>query len=419
MIDMDFIEELQWRGLVKDVTDLDGLKETLKQPVTIYCGFDPTADSLHVGHLQQIILLRRYQKAGHRPIALCGGFTGMIGDPRPTTERKLLTHEEVLHNAECIKGQLAKFLSFDGDNGAIMENNNNWLGSMKLLDYLRDYGKLFNVSYMLQKDTIKKRLESGISYTEFSYTIMQAMDWLHLYKTYNCRIQIGGSDQWGNLTTGMELIRKVLGDDAKPYGITSPLITKSDGSKFGKSEGKNIWLDPARTSAYEFYQFWLNTPDADVIDYLKRLSFRTPEEIMALETSLAEHPEYREAQKALAEELTRIVHGEEGLAKALKITETFFRGNIMDLTPQEMREGLADAQKVAVADGVTLIDALVEAGVSRSKSDARKLIQQGSISVNGVKTAEIDRVLTKAEAVDESFSILRKGKKNYIVVTFD
>ncbi|MBQ1440013.1 MAG: tyrosine--tRNA ligase [Solobacterium sp.] len=416
---MDFIEELQWRGLVKDVTDLDGLKETLKQPVTIYCGFDPTADSLHVGHLQQIILLRRYQKAGHRPIALCGGFTGMIGDPRPTTERKLLTHEEVLHNAECIKDQLAKFLSFDGDNGAIMENNNNWLGSMKLLDYLRDYGKLFNVSYMLQKDTIKKRLESGISYTEFSYTIMQAMDWLHLYKTYNCRIQIGGSDQWGNLTTGMELIRKVLGDDAKPYGITSPLITKSDGSKFGKSEGKNIWLDPARTSAYEFYQFWLNTPDADVIDYLKRLSFRTPEEIMALETSLAEHPEYREAQKALAEELTRIVHGEEGLAKALKITETFFRGNIMDLTPQEMREGLADAQKVAVADGVTLIDALVEAGVSRSKSDARKLIQQGSISVNGVKTAEIDRVLTKAEAVDESFSILRKGKKNYIVVTFD
>ena len=416
---MDFIEELQWRGLVKDVTDLEGLKETLKNMVTIYCGFDPTADSLHVGHLQQIILLRRYQLAGHRPIALCGGFTGMIGDPRPTTERKLLTHEEVLHNAECIKEQLAKFLSFEGENGAIMENNNNWLGSMKLLDYLRDYGKLFNVSYMLQKDTIKKRLDSGISYTEFSYTIMQAMDWLHLYKTYDCRIQIGGSDQWGNLTTGMELIRKVLGDDAKPYGITSPLITKSDGSKFGKSEGKNIWLDAERTSAYEFYQFWLNTPDADVVDYLKRLSFRTPEEINALDASLHEHPELREAQKALAEELTRIVHGEEGLAKALKITETFFRGNIMDLTPQEMREGLADAQKVNVADGITLIDALVEAGVSRSKSDARKLIQQGSISVNGVKTSEIDRQLLKSEAVDESFSILRKGKKNYIVVTFD
>ena len=415
---MDFLEELQWRGLVKDVTDLEGLKETLKNPVTIYCGFDPTADSLHVGHLQQIILLRRYQRAGHRPIALCGGFTGMIGDPRPTTERKLLTHEEVLHNADCIKNQLAKFLSFEGDNAAIMENNNNWLGSMSLLDFLRDYGKLFNVSYMLQKDTIKKRLDTGISYTEFSYTILQAMDWLHLFQTYQCRIQIGGSDQWGNLTTGMELIRKVEGEQAKPYGITSPLITKSDGSKFGKSEGKNIWLDPNRTSAYEFYQFWLNTPDADVVDYLKRLSFRSPEEITALEASLQEHPEYREAQKALAEELTRIVHGEEGLAKALKITETFFRGNIMDLTPQEMREGLVDAQKVTIADGTTLIDALVEAGVSHSKSDARKLIQQGSVSVNGQKTSAIDAVLSRADAVDQDFTILRKGKKNYIVLTF-
>ena len=414
---MEFLEELKWRGLVKDVTDLEGLQEALKQPVTIYCGFDPTADSLHVGHLQQIILLRRYQNAGHRPIALCGGFTGMIGDPRPTTERKLLTHEEVLHNAECIKQQLAMFLSFEGENAAIMENNNNWLGSMTLLDYLRDYGKLFNVSYMLQKDTIKKRLDSGISYTEFSYTIMQAMDWLHLFKTYNCQIQIGGSDQWGNLTTGMELIHKVLGDEAKPYGITSPLITKSDGSKFGKSEGKNIWLDPERTNAYEFYQFWLNTPDADIVDYLKRLSLRSPEEIIALESSMKEHPEQREAQKALAEELTEIVHGKDGLARALKITETFFRGNIMDLTPAEMKAGLADAQKVNMTDGITLIDALVEAGVSHSKSEARKLIQQGSVSVNGEKTSDIAAVLQKSDAIDQEFTILRKGKKNYIVIT--
>ena len=416
---MDFIEELHWRGLVKDVTDLDGLKETLKKPVTVYCGFDPTADSLHVGHLQQIILLCRYQRAGHRPIALCGGFTGMIGDPRPTTERKLLTHEEVLYNAECIRKQLAHFLSFDGENAAIMENNNNWLGSMTLLDYLRDYGKLFNVSYMLQKDTIRKRLDSGISYTEFSYTIMQAMDWLHLYQTYDCQIQIGGSDQWGNLTTGMELIRKVMGEEAKPFGITSPLITKSDGSKFGKSEGKNIWLDPERTSAYEFYQFWLNTPDADVIDYLKRLSFRSPEEIMTLEESLKEHPELREAQKALAEELTAIVHGEDGLAKAKKITETFFRGNIMDLSVQEMKEGLADAKKVAVADGIALIEALVASEVSRSRSDARKLIQQGSVTVNGEKVTALDYVLEKARAVNQEFLILRKGKKNYIVITFE
>ena len=413
---MDFIEELKWRGLVKDVTAYEGLVEALKTPQTIYCGFDPTADSLHVGHLQQIILLRRYQNAGHRPIALCGGFTGMIGDPRPTTERKLLSHEEVLHNAECIKEQLAKFLKFDGDNAAIMENNNNWLGQMSLLDFLRDYGKLFNIAYMLQKDTIKKRLDTGLSYTEFSYTILQAMDFLNLYEKYGCRLQIGGSDQWGNLTSGMELIRKVKGEDAEVWGITSPLITKSDGSKFGKSEGKNIWLDPKRTSAYEFYQFWLNTPDADVIDYLKRLSLRTPEEIMALENSQKEAPEKREAQKALAEELTTMVHGPEGLAKAQRITETFFHGNIMDLTPQEMKEGLADAAKTEIEDGTGLIDALIAAGAAKSKSDARKLIQQGSVALNGEKASDLNAVLNKADAVNNEFFILKKGKKNWYVL---
>lgn len=415
---MEFIEELKWRGLVKDVTDYDGLVEALKTPLTVYCGFDPTADSLHVGHLQQIILLRRYQDAGHTPIALCGGFTGMIGDPRPTTERKLLTHEEVLHNADCIKEQLAKFLKFDGDNAAIMENNNNWLGSMGLLDYLRDYGKLFNIAYMLQKDTIKKRLDTGLSYTEFSYTILQAMDFLHLYQEHNCKIQIGGSDQWGNLTSGMELIRKVEGDDAKVWGITSPLITKSDGSKFGKSEGKNIWLDPNRTNAYEFYQFWLNTPDSDIIDYLKRLSLRTPEEITALEDSLKQSPEKREAQKALAEELTEMVHGKEGLATAQKITETFFHGDIMTLAPEEIKAGLADAKKFAAEDGMPLIDALVGAEVAKSKGEARRLIQQGSVSVNGEKTSDLEKKLYKSEAVNEEFTILKKGKKNYFVITF-
>lgn len=415
---MEFIEELKWRGLVKDVTDYDGLVEALKSPITVYCGFDPTADSLHVGHLQQIILLRRYQDAGHTPIALCGGFTGMIGDPRPTTERKLLTHEEVLHNAECIKQQLAKFLKFEGSNSAIMENNNNWLGSMSLLDYLRDYGKLFNIAYMLQKDTIKKRLDTGLSYTEFSYTILQAMDFLKLYQEHNCKIQIGGSDQWGNLTSGMELIRKVEGDDAKVWGITSPLITKSDGSKFGKSEGKNIWLDPQRTNAYEFYQFWLNTPDNDIVDYLKRLSLRTPEEIQALETSLKEAPERREAQIALAEELTEMVHGKEGLETAKKITETFFHGDIMTLAPEEIKAGLSDAKKFEAEDGISLIDALVGAEVCKSKGEARRLIQQGSVSVNGEKITDIEKVLNKAEAVNQEFTILKKGKKNYYVVTF-
>ena len=415
---MEFIEELKWRGLVKDVTDLDGLVETLKTPTTVYCGFDPTADSLHVGHLQQIILLRRYQNAGHTPIALCGGFTGMIGDPRPTTERKLLTHEDVLHNAECIRHQLAMFLKFEGDNSAIMENNNNWLGEMSLLDYLRDYGKLFNIAYMLQKDTIKKRLDSGLSYTEFSYTILQAMDFLKLYQKYGCKIQIGGSDQWGNLTSGMELIRKIEGDQAKVWGVTSPLITKSDGSKFGKSEGKNIWLDPDRTNAYEFYQFWLNTPDNDIVDYLKRLSLRSPEEIMELEKKTAEAPQLREAQKALAEELTLLVHGEEGLAKAQRITETFFHGDIMSLSPQEIKEGLSDAISTQIEDGTPLIDALVAASICKSKGDARRLIQQGSISVNGEKKSAIDFVMTKEDALNNEFSIVRKGKKNWYLFTF-
>ena len=342
----------------------------------------------------------------------------MIGDPRPTTERKLLTHEEVLHNAECIREQLAKFLSFEGSNAAIMENNNNWLGEMNLLAFLRDYGKLFNISYMLQKDTIKKRLDSGISYTEFSYTILQSIDWYNLFKKYNCQIQIGGSDQWGNLTSGMELIRKMEGDNAKVFGITSPLITKSDGSKFGKSEGKNIWLDPARTNAYEFYQFWLNTPDADIVDYLKRLSFHTPEEIMRYEESLKSAPEKREGQKALAAELTELVHGKDGLEKALRITETFFKGDIMTLSPEEMKEGLADAKKAAVEDGVTLIDALVIAEVCKSKSEARKLIEQGSVSVNGNKVTDIQAALHQSEAINHEFSILKKGKKNYFVLTF-
>lgn len=416
---MNFIEELKWRGLVKDVTDYDGLVKALETPQTVYCGFDPTADSLHVGHLQQIILLRRYQNAGHRPIALCGGFTGMIGDPRPTTERKLLSHEEVLHNAECIKQQLARFLKFDGENAAIMENNNNWLGEMSLLDYLRDYGKLFNIAYMLQKDTIKKRLDSGLSYTEFSYTILQAMDFLNLYRKYNCRIQIGGSDQWGNLTSGMELIRKVEGDDAEVWGITSPLITKSDGSKFGKSEGKNIWLDPKRTNAYEFYQFWLNTPDADIVDYLKRLSLRSVEEIEALAESVKNAPEKREAQKALAEELTEMVHGKDGLEKAQRITDTFFHGDIMSLSPDELRDGLSDAEKYNAEKEIPLIDALVGTGAAKSKGEARRLIQQGSVSVNGQKTTDLNTVLSKATAVDNDFTILRKGKKNYFIVQFN
>ncbi|MBR2990369.1 MAG: tyrosine--tRNA ligase [Solobacterium sp.] len=414
---MEFLEELQWRGLVKDVTDLEGLRERMKTSMMLYCGFDPTADSLHVGHLQQILLLRRWQMAGHTPVALCGGGTGMIGDPRPTTERKLLTIEETQHNAECIKEQLAKFLSFEGKNAAVMTNNYEWLGPMTLLEFLRDYGKLFNVAYMLQKDTIKKRLDTGISFTEFSYTILQAIDFYKMHKELGLDAQIGGSDQWGNLVSGVEMIRKIMGDQEKVFGITSPLITKSDGSKFGKSEGKNVWLDPKRTNAYEFYQFWLNTPDADIIDYLKRLSLRTPEEIMALEESFKAAPEKREAQKALAEELTAIVHGADGLAKAQKITDTLFNGSIKDLTPEELKDGLNDAPRTVVADGTGIIDGLVTAGIAKSKSEARTLLNQGSIQLNGDRVG-MDAVLEKQTAFDGEFSIIKKGKRNYFLITF-
>lgn len=416
---MDFLEELEWRGLVKDVTDLEGLRERLKTKTTAYLGIDPTADSLHIGHLQQVLLMCRYQKAGHKVIALMGGGTGMIGDPRPTTERKLITLEEVAHNKECIRKQVEKFVDFsDPDNGIIVDNYD-WLGSISILEFLRDFGKHFNVANMLAKDTIAKRLDTGISFTEFTYTILQAIDWVELYEKYGCEIQFGGSDQWGNLVSGTDLIRKICGEDAKVFGITSQLITKSDGSKFGKSEGGNIWLDPTRTSAYEFYQFWVNVGDAEISMLLRRLSLKDPEEIMRLEESLEKEPEKRLAQKALAEELTELVHGKEGLEKALKITETLFSGNVMDLSAEELREGLQDAKKAQITDGMDLVDALIAAEIATSKRDARQLIEQGSIQVNGEKITDTTTVLAKKDAVDQEFSIIKKGKRNYFVVEFE
>ncbi len=415
---MEFFEELKWRGLVKDVVDEPELRERLKKPITCYCGFDPTGPTLHVGHLQQILLLRRYQKAGHHVIALCGGATAMIGDPRPTTERQLQSLDVIAANAESIKKQLASFLDFEGANPARMVNNYDWLGDMNLLSFLRDYGKYFNINYMLSKDIVASRLESGISFTEFTYTILQAADFLHLFENFDCILQIGGSDQWGNLTSGCELIRKVK-DGAKVFGCTSPLITRSDGSKFGKSEsGKSVWLDPEKTSAYEFYQFWFNQADADVIDYLKRLSFRTPEEIMALEQEQKEAPHLRKAQIALAEELTVLVHGEEGLEKAKKITATLFGGDIRSLSAEEIKEGLYDAEKAVIVENSSLTDALVSAGIAKSKREARELISGNSISVNGEKVTDSEFVLNRAMAIDSEMVVIRKGKKNWHVLTF-
>ncbi|HCY06368.1 MAG TPA: tyrosine--tRNA ligase [Erysipelotrichaceae bacterium] len=412
---MNFFDELNWRGLIKDCTDVEGLKERLKTPVTCYCGIDPTADSLHIGHLQQVLLLRRYQQAGHRVIALCGGATGMIGDPRPTTERSLISLEDVAHNVECIKKQLSSILDFSDDK-ALLLNNHDWLGNITMLHFLRDYGKYFSVSYMIAKDTIASRLDTGISFTEFTYTILQAADWLHLYQNYDCELQIGGSDQWGNLVSGNDLIRKVCGDKAKVYGITSPLITKSDGSKFGKSEGENIWLDPNKTSPYQFYQFIINIADEDIINMLQKLSFKTKEEIEQLEIEVKERPHLRKAQKALAEELTLLVHGQEALDSALRITETLFKGNIKDLSPKEIKDGLKDAKTFKVEIGNNLVDEMVKTKIVSSKREARQLISSGSISLNGDKMMDLNKVISIEDSIDNEFIILRKGKKNYFIL---
>ena len=412
---MDFFDELKWRGLIKDVTDEESLRERLKSPITCYCGFDPTADSCHIGHLQQVILLRRYQKAGHRPIVLVGGATGMIGDPRMTSERKLLSLEDVKHNAECLKQQLSHFVDFEGDNKAILANNYDWISRLSVIDFLRDYGKCFNVSYMIAKDTVASRLERGISYTEFSYMILQAMDFLHLYRTYNCQLQIGGSDQWGNLTCGVELVRKLEGENAKVYGVTSPLITKSDGTKFGKSEGKNVWLDPKKSSPYEFYQFFVNVADSDIANMLKRLSMKSVDEIKQLIYQSETQPHLREAQKALAMELTEIVHGKEGLQSALRITDALFKGNIADLTADEISQAFKDAEKTTVSENTSLIDALLQGKVCSSKREAREFITSGSISINGNKCQQIDKVLTLQDTLDGKTIVIRKGKKNYSI----
>lgn len=414
---MEFFDELKWRGLIKDITDEEGFVERLKHPLVLYCGFDPTADSLHIGGLQQLLLLKRYQSQGHTPIALLGGATGMIGDPRPTTERKLLSLEELGENGKKIRIQLDKFLSNEGKNALISLNNYDWLSQIDLLTFLRDYGKYFNVNYMINKETISSRLDTGISYTEFTYTILQAIDFLHLYQNYKCELQIGGSDQWGNLTSGTELIRKTV-ENSKVFGVTSPLITNSDGTKFGKSEGKNIWLDADKTSPYHFYQYWLNVSDVDVIDFLKRLSFKTKVEIEAYAVKVNSQAHLREAQIALAEELTELVHGMDGLLSAKKITSVFFNGAWDSLTESELSLALSDAPSLNLDGKTMLIDALVEGKICSSKRDAREMITGGSISVNGDKVLSLEFELDSTTAFFNQYTVIKKGKKTYFVVKF-
>ncbi|MDH5160495.1 tyrosine--tRNA ligase [Heyndrickxia oleronia] len=419
---MNLLEELQWRGIIYQQTDEDGISEVLdKEKISLYCGIDPTADSMHIGHLLPFLTLRRFQREGHRPIVLVGGATGLIGDPSgKKEERKLQTLETVEYNVKSIKQQLEQIFDFEGENGAIMTNNYDWAGSMDLVTFLRDYGKYIGVNYMLAKDTIASRLDTGISFTEFTYTILQAIDFYHLHKNHNCRMQIGGSDQWGNITTGLELIRKMNPEGEKAFGLTIPLVTKADGTKFGKTESGAIWLDPEKTSPYEFYQFWINTADADVVKYLKYFTFLSRDEIEKLEKAVEEEPHLRHAQKALAEEMTRLIHGEDSLKQAIKITDALFSGEVKNLTAEEIKQGFKDVPSINFSNSeeIGLVDLLVEAKISPSKRQAREDIQNGAVYINGDRNTDVQYVLGEQDRIEEQFTIIRRGKKKYFLIRY-
>lgn len=419
---MELLKDLEWRGIIYQQTDEEGMKDLLsKEKISLYCGVDPTADSMHIGHLLPFLTLRRFQNAGHRPIVLVGGATGLIGDPSgKSEERKLQTLEQVQVNVDGIKKQLGKIFDVEGDNGALMVNNYDWAGSMDVVTFLRDFGKHVGVNYMLAKDTIASRLETGISFTEFTYTILQAMDFFHLYENHDCKLQIGGSDQWGNITTGLELIRKMSAEGSKAYGMTIPLVTKADGTKFGKSESGAVWLDPEKTSPYEFYQFWINTADADVVKYLKFFTFLEKEEIEALEKAVEEEPHLRKAQKALAEEMTRMIHGEEALQQAIRISAALFSGDIKNLSADEIRQGFKDVPSFTVEgeEEQGLVDLLVAAKISPSKRQAREDVSNGAVSLNGERVTDTAYVLSDADKIEGQFTIVRRGKKKYFMIKY-
>ena len=416
------MEDLKWRGLIYQQTDEEGLTKVVnEEKISLYCGVDPTADSMHIGHIVPLLTLRRFQTHGHRPILLVGGATGMIGDPSGRSEeRQLQTTEQVEKNVEGITAQMKRIFDFDTENGAKMVNNNAWIGGLTLIEFLRDYGKLLGVNYMLAKDNVASRLEEGISFTEFSYMLIQGIDFNHLYSNYGCRVQIGGSDQWGNITTGLEVIRKVQQDDeAKAFGITIPLVTKADGTKFGKTAGGAVWLDANKTSPYEFYQFWVNTADADVIKYLKIFTFLEREEIEALEVSVQEEAHLRKAQRTLAEEMTRLIHGQEALDQAIRISQALFSGDLKALSVDEMRDAFKDVPSAEMPkEDKNIVDFIVEAGISSSKRQGREDVTNGAISINGERIQDTAYTMTAEDRLEDQFTIVRRGRRNYTMVQF-
>ncbi|HHV6153908.1 TPA: tyrosine--tRNA ligase [Staphylococcus aureus] len=414
------IEDLKWRGLIYQQTDEQGIEDLLnKEQVTLYCGADPTADSLHIGHLLPFLTLRRFQEHGHRPIVLIGGGTGMIGDPSGKSEERVLqTEEQVDKNIEGISKQMHNIFEFGTDHGAVLVNNRDWLGQISLISFLRDYGKHVGVNYMLGKDSIQSRLEHGISYTEFTYTILQAIDFCHLNRELNCKIQVGGSDQWGNITSGIELMRRMYGQ-TDAYGLTIPLVTKSDGKKFGKSESGAVWLDAEKTSPYEFYQFWINQSDEDVIKFLKYFTFLGKEEIDRLEQSKNEAPHLREAQKTLAEEVTKFIHGEDALNDAIRISQALFSGDLKSLSAKELKDGFKDVPQVTLSNDTTnIVEVLIETGISPSKRQAREDVNNGAIYINGERQQDVNYALAPEDKIDGEFTIIRRGKKKYFMVNY-
>lgn len=407
---MKLYDELKWRGLIKDVTSPE-LEEKLNNGgMTFYIGTDPTADSMHLGHLSSFLISKRLANAGHHPILLIGGATGRIGDPRPTTEREMKTIEEIEHNIECLTKQAKDLFGFE------VVNNYDWSKDINFIDFLRDYGKYFNINYMLDKDIIRRRLETGITYTEFSYMIMQALDFLHLYETKNCTLQVAGSDQWGNITAGVDLIRKKTGDEV--YAFTMPLVTDSTGKKFGKSEGNALWLDKNKTSSYEIYQFLINAEDEKIIDYLKIYTFLTKEEIEAIELEHFKAPENRIAQKKLAEEIITFLHGKEEYERAVRTSEALFNGDFKELSLEEIETIFKDVPHSEIEKETNIVDLLIESSIASSKREAREFVTNGSITINGYKITDLDFVVNKTLAIEDKIIIVRRGKKKYFIVSF-
>lgn len=404
---MNLYEDLKWRGLIQDISDEGLINKLNNEKLTFYIGTDPTADSMHIGHYSSFLISKRLAKYGHKPILLVGGATGLIGDPKPTAERPMITKEAVEHNIKGLTKQAKEIFGFE------VVNNYDWTKDINVIDFLRDYGKYFNVGYMLAKDKVRSRMETGITYAEFSYMILQALDFLHLYETKNCVLQVAGSDQWGNITAGIELIRKKT--DKTAYGMVMPLVTDSNGVKFGKTEGNALWLDKNKTSSYELYQYLVNLEDSMIISYLKKLTFLSREEIEEIEAKHSEHPELREAHKILAREIITDLHGKEEYEKAVRISEALFKGNFNDLSNEELGEAFKGNEVKEIELNKNILDVLVEMNVATSKRQAREFISGNSIEIKGEKVKELDKTITEQDLINNTFLIIKRGKKNYYI----